>query len=135
MRPHRHPSATALVATVATVAVLALVARAFAAGAPATLELQTEKVLLENPHVRIVEYHSRMGGGVCGAGRHSHPAHVTIVMDGGHDRMTSPEGKVETGTMKTGDVYYDDANTHEDVNIGHDGTWLILVELKDVKHR
>jgi hypothetical protein len=93
------------------------------------LALDTEKVLLDNTRVRVLEYRSRPSGGVCGAGPHSHPAHVTIVLSPARDRMVEA-GKTEIGDMKVGDVYWSEGETHTDVNIGKTNSRLIVVELK-----
>jgi hypothetical protein len=103
------------------------------AGVAAThphLALETDKVLLENTRVRVIEYRSRPSGGVCGAGTHAHPAHVTIVLSPARDRMTEAGGKTEIGDMKVGDVYWSDGETHTDVNVGKTNSRLIVVELK-----
>lgn len=93
------------------------------------LALDTEKVLLDNARVRVLEYRSRPSGGVCGTGTHTHPAHVTIVLSPARDRMVEA-GKTEIGDMKVGDVYWSEGETHTDVNIGKTNSRLILVELK-----
>ena len=109
-----------------------VVGLAVAAGAAThpRLSLETDKLLLENTRVRVMEYRSRPSGGVCGAGTHSHPAHVTIVLSPGRDRMTEAGGKTEIGDMKVGDVYWSEGETHTDVNVGKTNSRLIVVELK-----
>jgi len=98
--------------------------------AAAHASLQSEKVVLENARVRVLEYTSRPTGDVCGIGTHSHPAHVTIVLSPARDRATSVGGKPEDATMKVGDVYWSDGETHTDVNIGRTNSRVIVVELK-----
>jgi hypothetical protein len=51
--------------------------------------LQSERVILDNPRVRVIEYTSKPRGDVCGIGSHSHPAHVTIVLSASRDRATN----------------------------------------------
>lgn len=36
------------------------------------------RIAFENDRVRVLEYFSRPGVGLCGQGRHSHPAHLTV---------------------------------------------------------
>ena len=55
-------------------ALLAQSARA--QNAPA-VQPQSYKVVLENEYVRVLEFNSKPGMGVCGNGMHSHPAHLT----------------------------------------------------------
>jgi quercetin dioxygenase-like cupin family protein len=92
--------------------------------------LQSERVLLENDRVRVLEYTSRPEGGVCGVDRHSHPAHVTIILEPGRDRVTLDNGKVEEADLKVGDVFWSAGETHTDRNIGKTSSRLIVVELK-----
>ena len=109
---------------------------AFAAGAaigsqkPGKVPLQSEKVLLENDKVRVLEYRSKPSGGVCGVDRHSHPPHVTIVMDNARDRLIPEGGKPEEADLKAGDVSWSEGETHTDLNIGTTESRLIIVEIK-----
>jgi hypothetical protein len=98
--------------------------------APGKSPLQSERVLLENDKVRVLEYVSKPSGGVCGMDRHSHPAHVTIVLEAARDRMTPEGGKPEVADLKEGDVFWSEAETHTDVNIGKTDSRLIVVEIK-----
>ena len=93
-------------------------------------ELQSERGLLENARVRVLEYTSKPAGGVCGLDRHSHPAHVTIVLEPAHERLILGDGKVEEAEMKVGDVFWSDGETHTDLNVGKTTFRLIVVELK-----
>ena len=92
--------------------------------------LQTERVVLENARVRVLEYTSGPRGDVCGVGVHSHPAHVTIVLSPARDRATTQGARPELTDMKAGDVYWSDGETHTDVNIGSTISRIIVVELK-----
>lgn len=104
--------------------------RAGAAASGKAPVLATERVVLENPRVRVLEYTSKPHGDVCGVGTHSHPAHVTIVLSSAHDRATNVGGKPEDSDMKVGDVYWSDGETHTDVNTGKTDSRVIVVELK-----
>lgn len=88
------------------------------------------KVVLENDHVRVLEYSSRPGMGICGEGQHSHPAHLTITLTEAHARVTKEDGKVITVSNKVGDVFWSEANTHEVENIGGRNVRALIVELK-----
>src|SRR5260221_709086 len=50
------------------------------------------KVLFENDAVRVLEYNSRPGMGVCGVGKHSHPAHLVVSITGGKAKLTNEDG-------------------------------------------
>ena len=92
--------------------------------------LQSERLILENSRVRVLEYTSRPTGGVCGVGEHSHPPHLTIILDPARDRMVTGGGKPEEADLKPGDVFWSDGETHTDLNIGSTNSRLIVVELK-----
>jgi hypothetical protein len=107
------------------------VALGFAAAHPKPkLALESERVVLENSRVRVIDYRSRPKGDVCGVGVHTHPAHVTIVLSPARDRAAAVGGKAEVGDMHVGDVYWSDGETHTDVNIGSSNSRVIVVELK-----
>jgi hypothetical protein len=87
-------------------------------------------VLLDNDRVRVLEYRSRPGAGVCGQGVHSHPPHVNIVLTPIKARITLPDGKTIDAENKAGDVFWEDAVTHSVENIGRTGARAYMVELK-----
>lgn len=88
-------------------------------------------VLLENDRVRVLEYTSRPGLGVCGQGMHSHPPHVTVAMTPAKARIKLPDGRTFVGENKMGDVFWEDAVTHDVENIGGAGTKAYMIELKE----
>ena len=87
------------------------------------------KVVLENAHMRVLEYNSRPGMGVCGDGIHSHPAHLTVlltpakvhVIENGHNLVV---------TQNQGDVFWSEAVTHETENLSGSDVRCLIVELK-----
>ncbi len=87
-------------------------------------------VLLDNDRVRVLEYRSRPGAGVCGQGVHSHPRHVNIVLTPIKARVSLPDGKTIEAENKPGDVFWEDAVTHSVENVGRTGTRAYMVELK-----
>lgn len=88
------------------------------------------KVAFENDKLRVLEYRSLPGMGVCGQGMHSHPAHLTVVLNEGKFRLKTPDGKVTEGTSKIGDVFWSEAETHEVENISGRNSRALLIELK-----
>ena len=120
----------AMIATLFFAVLLAGALLVRAEQAPGKSPLQSERVLLENDKVRVLEYVSKPSGGVCGLDRHSHPAHVTIVLEAARDRMTPEGGKPEVADLKAGDVFWSEAEAHTDVNIGKTDSRLIVVEIK-----
>ena len=111
---------------------IALLTRAPEVAAQDAVQMQPQsyRVAFENDRIRVLDFHSRPGLGVCGNGMHSHPAHLTVALSPAKVKVTTPEGKTSIGENKLGDVFWDEAETHETENIsGHDVRALI-VELK-----
>ena len=88
------------------------------------------RVAFENDKLRALEYRSRPGMGVCGAGMHTHPAHLTVVMVSGKVRVKTPDGKTMEADGKAGDVFWSEAETHEVENISGRNLHALLIELK-----
>ena len=57
------------------------------------IDPQSYRVAFENDKVRVLEFRSRPGSGICGVGRHSHPPHLTIVLTDAKARVTLEDGK------------------------------------------
>jgi len=88
------------------------------------------KVAFENEKLRVLEFNSRPGMGICGEGMHSHPAHLTIALSAAKARVKLPDGKMFTGENKLGDVFWSEAETHEVENISGRNVRALIVELK-----
>lgn len=87
------------------------------------------RVVLENKSVRVIEYKSRPGLGVCGEGMHSHPAHLAIVLTPAKVKVTQ-NGKTGYFDIPAGEVMFYDAEVHSAENVGGAGTRVYLVEIK-----
>lgn len=96
----------------------------------AKIQPRAYRVAFENALVRVLEFNSRPGVGVCGDGMHSHPAHLTVVLSAGKARWRLPDGKTGIGENKLGDVFWSEAETHEVENISGKDMRALLVELK-----
>lgn len=94
-----------------------------------TVNPRSYRVLLENESVRVIEYTSRPGLGVCGEGIHSHPAHLAITLTAAKVRVVQ-DGKTTYGNLPLGKVMYFDAEIHSAENVGGAGTRIYLVEMK-----
>ena len=68
----------------------------------AKMQPQSFKIAFENAKLRVLDFHSRPGMGVCGSGMHSHPAHLTVALTPGKVRVKTPDGKVEMAENKDG---------------------------------
>jgi hypothetical protein len=88
-------------------------------------------VLLENDRIRVLEYTSRPGLGVCGNGVHSHPPHLNVAMTPVKARVMLPDGRTLIASNKAGDVFWEPAVTHSVENIGGAEARVYMVEMKD----
>jgi quercetin dioxygenase-like cupin family protein len=86
------------------------------------------KVLLENPHVRVIEY-------VLLPGErdqwHTHPPKVSYVVSGGTLRITTEDGQSFLTNEKTGSAtWMDTLGQHFGQNVGKTPVRIVLVEIK-----
>ena len=86
------------------------------------------KVLLDNDHVRVLEYRAKKGESVA---LHSHPPNVVYALEAGHTRFTMPDGKVKDLVLKAGDAVWSDGGPHTQETITD--THVIQIELKPAK--
>lgn len=85
------------------------------------------KVLLENEHVRVLEYRDQPGAMTH---QHRHPAFVLYAMAPFRRKLLLPDGKVLMREFKAGDVIYSAEQTHVGENVGATPTHVIMVEMK-----
>ena len=97
----------------------------------ATTDPRGYRVVLDNDRVRVLEYKSRPGLGVCGQGMHYHPAHVTVSLTGAKLKKIE-DAKVTLTEIPPGHVFFADAQTHSAEVIGGSGTRTYIIELKGV---
>lgn len=88
------------------------------------------RVVLENERVRVLEYRSGPGMGVCGQGMHYHPDRVSVTLTDAKVRITNADGLTVVREISAGQVFFARAETHAVENIGGAGTRLYIVELK-----
>ncbi|HEY1460258.1 MAG TPA: cytoplasmic protein [Casimicrobiaceae bacterium] len=110
-------------------AALGVTPEALAQDAP-TVAPRSYRVVVDNERVRVLEYNSRPGLGVCGQGMHSHPDHVTISLTGAKLKVKTPDGKTTLVDVPPGAVFYAPAEVHSAEIIGGSGTRTYIVELK-----
>lgn len=99
----------------------------------AQVQPRAYKVVLENDRLRVLEFNSRPGMGICGNGMHSHPAHLTVALTAAKARVRLPDGKVFMAEQKPGDVFWAEAETHETENLTGRNVRALMVELKPAK--
>jgi len=88
------------------------------------------RVVFENDRLRVLEYRSRPGSGICGHGTHSHPDHLTVLLTDSRARVTRSDGTTFVADGKAGDVFWEPASTHATENIGGAGAHAYMIELK-----
>jgi beta-alanine degradation protein BauB len=98
---------------------------------PTKTEPRTFRIMFENDKVRVLEYTARPGLGVCGAGKHSHPDHVTVTLTPAKVKVTRNDGSSFVNDLKAGEAFWEPASTHMAENVGGSGARMVLVEIKD----
>jgi beta-alanine degradation protein BauB len=96
----------------------------------AAVQPRSYRVVLENDTLRVVEFVSRPGLGICGSGMHSHPAHLTVALTPAKVRVRLPDGTTMVVENKTGDVFWSAAETHETENLTGRNVRALIVEVK-----
>ena len=91
------------------------------------------RVVLDNAQVRVLEYTSRPGMGVCGSGMHTHPAHLTVLLTPARVRITE-NGRTFIKENKAGDTFWSGPVRHEVENIGGSGARALIIETKSAGH-
>ena len=97
------------------------------------IQPQNYRIAFENDKLRVLEYNSRPGMGVCGDGMHSHPAHLTVLLSTAKARIKTPDGKVEVHSDPVGAVFWSEAATHEVENVSGSNIRSLIIELKSAR--
>jgi hypothetical protein len=98
---------------------------------PSKINPRSYKVAFENERLRVLEYFSKPGLGVCGKGMHSHPAHLTIPLTDAKVKVTLPDGKVILAEGKAGEMFWSPGETHTTENVSGKNVRAYMVEMKD----
>jgi len=106
-----------------------LAARTAQAQDPMKVSPDHFKVLLENEHVRVLDFQSTAGVKIP---MHSHPNYISYSIAGtGKTKFTSKDGKVTEEPDKAGQATWHEAATHASEYEGPGATHVLLIELKD----
>jgi hypothetical protein len=97
---------------------------------PARVQPRAYKVVLETDKLRVLEFNSRPGLGVCGTGMHSHPPHLSVALSAAKVKVRLPGGKTLEAKNELGDVWWSEAETHEVENISGRDVRALIIELK-----
>ena len=88
------------------------------------------KVVLENEHVRVVEYQILPGEK---DNWHTHPAKVSYVISGGALKITLANGESFLVNEKTGSTsWFGAVGKHNAENVGKTPVHIVFVEIKDI---
>lgn len=113
---------------IAGAALATLAAQAAWGQDPVKVAPQNFKVLLENQHVRVLDFHSTAGQKIA---MHSHPAYVSYSVAGtGKTKFTSPDGKTAVQPSSPAGAAWHEAVTHASEYLGPGATHVLIVELK-----
>lgn len=91
------------------------------------------QLIVDNEKVRVYSYDGSPGKDVCGLGKHSHPAHLTVLLTDANITITTPDGKVSSVKMKAGSSFWSEAETHTVINSGTNEVKCQIIELKKTK--
>ncbi len=94
---------------------------------PLRLYPENYKILLENEHVRVLDFRLAKGATEM---THDHPRHVATFLTDVKIMFTLPDGQKRLREAKAGDVAYSEATSHASENIGAADAHGVLVELK-----
>ena len=107
----------------------AMAAPAATAQDPTKVNPRSYKVLFENERLRLLEYTAKPGLGVCGQGRHYHPAHLSIPLTDGKVKVVAA-GKTIVADGKAGEAFWEPEVWHSVENISGAEMRAYMVELK-----
>jgi hypothetical protein len=91
------------------------------------------KVIIDNAQVKVTELVSQPGKDMCGLGKHSHPAHLTVMLSDATVTVTTPTGKVVTQKVPAGTTFWSEAETHTVINSGSTTSKMQIIEYKKPK--
>jgi len=107
-----------------------LLAGAAAAQDPTHTDSGKYRVLLENEHVRVLEYTDAPGERTQ---LHRHPAFVVYALAPFTRALHLPDGRVLRREFQPGQVMYSAGEAHVGENVGSTPTRILMVELKDAR--
>jgi beta-alanine degradation protein BauB len=97
---------------------------------PVKLNPRSYRVAFENDKVRVLEYRSKPGLGVCGQGLHYHPEHLTLGLTAGKLRARGEHGAFHFVEAKAGAIFWAPAEVHEVENLSGRDMHAYMVEYK-----
>lgn len=97
---------------------------------PTEVSPNSYKVLLENEHVRVVEYQVLPGER---DNWHTHPAKVSYILSGGALKITTAAGESFVVQEKAGAAtWFGEVGKHYGENVGDTTVRIVFVEIKNI---
>lgn len=112
-------------------AVLVFAAGTAQAQDPVKVAPKNFKVLLDNEHVRVLDFHSNAGEKIP---MHSHPAYISYSFAVGKTKFTSPSGETSERDSQAGQAVWRDAESHASEFMGPGEAHSLLIEMKGKPH-
>ncbi len=91
------------------------------------------KVIIDNENVKVTSLESNPGKDICGLGKHSHGAHLTVLLTDANITITTPDGKVTSQKAVAGTTFWSEPETHTVVNSGTNLVKAQIIEYKKKK--
>jgi quercetin dioxygenase-like cupin family protein len=91
----------------------------------------SDKVILVNDKIKVIEHSSVPQGNVCGVGMHYHEPHLTVVLTDAKVQITSEGGESQEVEVKSGTSLWFESETHSVINIGENPTKMLLIYPKE----
>lgn len=98
-----------------------------------TKKSQMGTIILDNENVKVTSFESQPGKDMCGIGKHSHGAHLTVLLTDATITVTMADGRVVTNKLPAGSTFWSEPETHVVVNSGKNITKAQLIEYKKPK--
>lgn len=95
---------------------------------PTVTDPDKYKVILDNEHVRVIEYRDKPGDVTK---PHHHRAFVLYILAPFERRLTFPDGSVKTRAFRAGEVAWMEEQTHVGENVGKTESRALLFEPKE----
>ena len=90
-------------------------------------------IIVDNETVKVTTLESQPGKDLCGIGKHSHGAHLTVMLTDATVTVTMPDGKVVTNKATAGTTFWSEAETHTVINSGKSVAKAQIIEYKKKK--
>lgn len=94
-------------------------------------DVSTDKVILDNDKMKVIEHSSVPQGNVCGVGMHYHEPHLTVVLTDAKVIITSEGGESQEVEVESGTSLWFEAETHSVINTGENPTKMLLIYPKE----